>query len=263
MAENQELLNGLSIEPNIDIETIQNFETNHTTNKCSTFFYLILYMIYFLGILIGTLIILPTAKDKPCDQHLKLFIEVHLGILSFVTILKVWTTINEYRGVMVNPMQFSLCMRFQTRLALFFQRVTNMLWCVWFLIGTVWTFKAQTCSQTAHSLYIFSMSIVIINLSIIGFCILCCFCGFICLGFCYMLNPNAFREEPNRGAPKKDIEKLETKIYTTGMLEDENDAKCAICLNNYEEGEELRYLPCKPKNHHYHRECMIRVRVKV
>jgi len=71
-----------------------------------------------------------------------------------------------------------------------------------------------------------------------------------------MLNPNAFREERNRGAPKKDIEKLETKKYTTGVIEDENDAKCAICLNNYEEGEDLRFLPCKPKNHHYHRDCI-------
>jgi len=62
-----------------------------------------------------------------------------------------------------------------------------------------------------------------------------------------MLNPEAFGHNPNRGATKKVIEKLETKKYHKGLLDDAEDAKCAICLSNYEEGEELRFLPCKPK----------------
>jgi len=246
------LLNRNQIETTTELEPFRS-----TRNKCSIFFYLVLFSIYFLGISIGTLLILPIAKDTDCDQPLMLYIQVQLGILSVVFILRIWTTMNDYRATTLNPIEFSICMRFQTRIALFFQRVMNMLWCVWFLIGAVWTFKSHTCSATSPSLYIFSITIVIINLSIIGICILCCFCGFICLGFCYMLNPSSFRPEDEiRGAPKKVIEKLETKIFTKGLVEDENDAKCAICLNNYEEGDELRYLPCKPKNHHYHKDCV-------
>jgi len=72
-----------------------------------------------------------------------------------------------------------------------------------------------------------------------------------------MINPDSFRPDDVRGAPKKVIEKLETKKFSKGLEGlDEEDAKCAICLSNYEEGDELRYLPCKPKRHHYHRECV-------
>jgi hypothetical protein len=241
----------------IQLGTTEIIEPHQSTpNKCSIFFYLVLFTIYYLGVSIGTILILPIAKDTDCDQPLSLYIQVQMGLLTLVLFLRIWTTINDYRGINLNPLQLSICMRFQTRIGLFFQRVMNMLWCVWFLIGAVWTFKSHTCSLTSPSLYIFSITIVIINLSIIGICILCCFCGFICLGFCYLLNPSSFRpEDETRGATKKVIEKLETKIFTKGLVE-ENDAKCAICLNNYEEGEELRYLPCKPKNHHYHQKCI-------
>lgn len=69
------------------------------------------------------------------------------------------------------------------------------------------------------------------------------------------------------GATEVMIEKLETKEYKEGLISDLDDAKyvsslelltdrCAICLSNYEEGDQLRYLPCHPLQHHFHKDCM-------
>jgi len=231
-----------------------------TFNICPTFFTLVLYTIYFLGVCGGSIYILIQGKEPiDCtDQPLLLWIQVQIIILVFGLLVRVWTTLNEYKGITLDQ-RLTLCMRFQSKMAIFLQKVGNMFWCVWFLIGTVWTFKSQNCLLTKASppIYIFCLTVVIINLFLIGLCILCCICTCVCIGFCYMINPESFRPDDVRGAPKKVIEKLETKKFSKGLegLDDE-DAKCAICLSNYEEGDELRYLPCKPKKHHYHRECV-------
>jgi len=229
-----------------------------TFNICPTFFTLVLYTIYFFGVCGGSIYILVLGKEPDCtDQPLLLWIQVQMIILVFGLLVRIWTTLNEYKGITLDVQRLSLCMRFQSKMAIFLQKVGNMFWCVWFLIGTVWTFKSQACAKASPPIYIFCLTVVIINLFLIGLCILCCICTCVCIGFCYMINPDSFRQDDVRGASKKVIEKLETKKFSKGIegLEDE-DAKCAICLSNYEEGEELRYLPCKPKKHHYHRECV-------
>jgi len=201
-------------------------------------------------------VILVVNKDDGvlCDQPLYLWMQVQLTILVGGLIVRIWTTFNQYRRITLENENVSICMRVQSRTALFLQRVMNMFWCVWFLIGMVWTFKSESCNKIVPPLYILSLTIIIINLFLIGICVVCCLCAFVCFGFFYMLNPETFGQ-PNRGAPKKLIDKLETKKYQKGLLDDA-DAKCAICLSNYEEGDDLRFLPCKPINHHYHRDCV-------
>ena len=48
------------------------------------------------------------------------------------------------------------------------------------------------------------------------------------------------------------INSLPTAEYKAGLM-DPSDARCAICLCDYEEGEKIRYLPC---HHHFHLECI-------
>eukprot|EP01127_Copromyxa_protea_P020960 TRINITY_DN7091_c0_g1_i1.p1 TRINITY_DN7091_c0_g1~~TRINITY_DN7091_c0_g1_i1.p1 ORF type:complete len:136 (+),score=20.86 TRINITY_DN7091_c0_g1_i1:186-593(+) len=58
------------------------------------------------------------------------------------------------------------------------------------------------------------------------------------------------------GASEVMIEKLESKEYEEGLIPDLEDANCAICLSPYEKGDTLRYLPCKPLQHHFHKDCV-------
>ena len=52
------------------------------------------------------------------------------------------------------------------------------------------------------------------------------------------------------GASRNVIRNLERKIYEGG---DNDDNTCSICLMEYEQGDDLRYLPCQ---HHFHVACI-------
>lgn len=225
-------------------------DQNVNTRFCPTFLSLVLFLAYFLGVCSAIVVVLIINQGGDCDQPLHLWILVQLGILVGGLIVRIWTTFNQYQRISVN--NHDLCLRLQLKSALICQKLMNMFWSVWFLIGMVWTFKSHNCSS---SLYILSLTIIIINLFLIGICFLCCLCTFICFGIVYMLNPETFGQQENRGATKKVIDKLETKKFEIDLI-DVDDAKCAICLSDYEEGEILRFLPCNPKKHHFHRNCV-------
>jgi len=144
----------------------------------------------------------------------------------------------------------------QARAGEFLQKLLNMFWFVWFIIGMVWTFNSTTCRVTSPSLYILSLTFIIINLFILGSCILCCLVFLICFGIIYWIYPQAFGRTQNQGASKSEIDQLEVRDYQAGLIEDPADAKCAICLAAYENGEKLRFLPCTPKKHHFHQACV-------
>ncbi len=63
-----------------------------------------------------------------------------------------------------------------------------------------------------------------------------------------------------KGASKKDIDKIPVEIYREGMWDDaqkgeDTDLTCAICLCDYEDGDELRVIEC-PAGHHFHKACL-------
>eukprot|EP01125_Pyxidicula_operculata_P011711 TRINITY_DN3837_c0_g1_i1.p1 TRINITY_DN3837_c0_g1~~TRINITY_DN3837_c0_g1_i1.p1 ORF type:complete len:189 (-),score=38.83 TRINITY_DN3837_c0_g1_i1:122-688(-) len=124
-----------------------------------------------------------------------------------------------------------------------------MFWAVWVLVGIIWTFGSSTCQTTAPSLYVLCITILGINIALAGIAFLCCIVGFI-FGLIYFLKSDV------QGASKSVIEKLESQKYVKGLFADEQDAQCAICLNTYEEGDDLRFLPCQPKKHHFHLACV-------
>lgn len=63
---------------------------------------------------------------------------------------------------------------------------------------------------------------------------------------------NDRKEKQLLTAAKKAISKLRMISYHTENREEEDEA-CAVCLENYKEGENLRILPCK---HEYHKSCI-------
>jgi hypothetical protein len=60
-----------------------------------------------------------------------------------------------------------------------------------------------------------------------------------------------------KGASKDLIESLPVKSYYAGLIpsDEGEEPQCSICLSAYEEGEEVRLLPCDGA-HHFHSECI-------
>jgi len=134
-----------------------------------------------------------------------------------------------------------------------FSRVLNMFWIAWGILGIVWTFQAKQCSNSIPAVYTICFIFAILNLLIIGLPLLIC-CLSIPGGIAmYYLCPRFFGVEPILKASPKLIKKV-TKlvIFTEGSMPLE-DACCAICLCEYQPGEEMRYLNC---GHHFHSNCV-------
>lgn len=251
------LLNEDDEDPDGQAEPQEGDQGNGFSIHCSSCLSLGLYIAYFCGAATAITAVLVIDHDKKCDQPLFLWTFVQLTILIAGLVVRIWTSANQYKRInRGDEAEFSFCWRMQARAGEFLQKLLNMFWCVWFIIGMVWTFNTDTCHSTAPSLFVLSLTLISINLFLIGLCILCCLVVLICFGVVYFVNPEALGRQPNRGATKKDIDQLEVQTYREGLLEDIADAKCAICLSSYEAGDELRFLPCTPKKHHFHRTCV-------
>jgi len=105
-------------------------------------------------------------------------------------------------------------------------------------------------------MYTLSLTLIIINLVLVGLAILLCLCLCACFGAVYYFRPDLFRGNSPEGATSDVINKLQTVKYADGVLSPDADQRCAICLENYVDGSELRILPCQPIPHSFHRECV-------
>ncbi|WCJ23160.1 Zinc finger C3HC4 type (RING finger) family protein [Euphorbia peplus] len=155
---------------------------------------------------------------------------------------------------------------------------------LWWIIGFYWvTAGGQNVPSDSPQLYwlcitflAFDVIFVIICVAVaclIGIAICCCLPCII--GILYaMSEPEGATKEEIDQLPKykfrrvEDVEKADEEIQSSGgiMIECEigtpterhlshEDAECCICLSAYEDGSELRELPC---HHHFHSTCIER-----
>jgi len=184
-----------------------------------------------------TVIILGINWKKPCDRSLQWWLALFTMRQCLLVPLHIRSYVRRRAGMSVLR---------ETKAKAWINFVTF----VWFIVGQSWLYGSNTCKQTAPSLYIYCLVLIILVYCSLAFPILLLLA--LCLCFpCVLLFIRMFSEPA--GASAATIRNLPSRRYTapTGAPAGEQPS-CAICMENYAEGDQLRVLPCR---HEFHTAC--------
>lgn len=167
----------------------------------------------------------------------------------------------------------------ETRVAKSLESANTMFSFLWWIIGFYWIIsKGQVLTHQAPKLYwlcvtFLALDVVFVFICVavaclIGLAVCCCLPCIIAILYALTDRDGATDEEIDR-LPKYrfqrtvDLEKVDGEIYNimtesntdtpTERILSREDAECCICLSAYEDGTELRELPC---DHHFHCNCI-------
>jgi hypothetical protein len=120
----------------------------------------------------------------------------------------------------------------------------------WFIIGQSWLYYGS-CNQS-RVLWVYSLILIIVIYISLGKSVMLLLMFLICSPLICLLR--RFLRE-TRTASRKSLRGLETKRFKLGDLDAESSdgPTCVICLIEYEDGDEIKVLPC---GHEYHGECV-------
>jgi hypothetical protein len=134
-------------------------------------------------------------------------------------------------------------------------RIMNFLWVAWAITGIVWTFGSKTCADKIPVIYVVCYILAVMNSIFIGFPVLICCCTLPTTIAVYLCCPNVLGIRKVRKASPRLIKKVtKSKKFSEALGIPKEDANCAICLCEYEQNEEIRYLRC---GHHFHSDCVM------
>eukprot|EP01117_Protostelium_nocturnum_P018695 TRINITY_DN7873_c0_g1_i1.p1 TRINITY_DN7873_c0_g1~~TRINITY_DN7873_c0_g1_i1.p1 ORF type:complete len:411 (+),score=104.44 TRINITY_DN7873_c0_g1_i1:151-1383(+) len=202
--------------------------------------------LYYIVIIIPMIVILALEWNKAsvCRKPLRewlLVLAIHHAIMIFINFI---TMVRMPRTIQSRAVQTR---RVPKVVGLYiFARCLDFLWFIWFLLGASWTFTSQ-CNDVVPRMWGLGVALFVFHVIIF---ISCCCCSTI--GLLVVITNQGGNAVS--AATKSQIRSLKTQKYdpTKSNIKAE-DAVCAVCIENYEEGDTLRYLPCM---HHFHSACV-------
>lgn len=115
----------------------------------------------------------------------------------------------------------------------------------WFILGVVWLLNSTYCPE-CPGLYRLCVAVVCSAIARLLITLACFYHSF----------PRRPREEDPpkpKGASQDLIGMLPLIDYSPDLFDDPGDVSCAVCLNEFHDGDLMRQLPCK---HYFHRHCI-------
>jgi len=204
---------------------------------------LAIFCVLWLAELIASIIILKMNWNKACDKPLRLWLTIFSSRILFTGPTRIY----YYLQLRANrPINASIVQ---------IEKMVKVCTFVWFVFGQAWVYSSSSCSSTANSLYVYCLVLIVVIyvsmalplLVLLGLCI-CLPCVLILL---------RFMGDGQAGASENDIQNLPVKRYDPSEMQDaEGDrTTCVVCMQDFEEGEQLRVLPC---SHEFHTQCVDR-----
>ena len=125
----------------------------------------------------------------------------------------------------------------------------------WWVAGQVWVFQSTTCKDTNPVLFYYAVALVVLYYVIWTLPLLVCVAICVCLpcvlvAMRLLAEPEGTQEDIIASIPKRTFH-----VDPTPLPEGQERPSCSICMVEYEEGEEIRVLPC---THEFHVECVDR-----
>jgi hypothetical protein len=209
----------------------------------------IVYFMYCFGSIVSIIGVLYTSQYSKTEcNNLLYWVYVQFGVVIVALLSKV---LHTYRKFSKKIQTDNKLIKILLKTPVYVQRAINVSWLFWTLIGCIWIFKSG-CKESKNSIYYLSLGIIIVNIILVAALILISFCMFAAFAIIYLYQCCT---STISGATDTMINNLDCKEYNEGIV-DKADAQCAICLNNYEEKESIKFLPCTPKQHHFHNDCI-------
>lgn len=208
------------------------------------------------------------------------------GSASDCNLLKYWVLVYSARHLITVPLRIHIyrmnrsnqnqdngAVSQATEKSLQLLRWISIITFLWFLVGQTFLFTGKSCESDAPTIWYYCLVVIIlvyVSLAL-PFLIVLAIC--ICLP-CVLIIFRFFAEP--EGADDQVIRKLATRKFTVQRTDgneneneneteetknededEDNDSQeapsCAICMQDYKEGDELRILPCK---HEFHTGCV-------
>mmetsp|Transcript_21727 Transcript_21727/g.61729 ORF Transcript_21727/g.61729 Transcript_21727/m.61729 type:complete len:291 (-) Transcript_21727:270-1142(-) len=209
-------------------------------------------VVMFFGSVSGVLISIPCSvflfmywtPCEQCNRPLRIWVLIHCVLQMMQAPVRL-VFFMRLRQIQQRNGDIQECVRQLTQSSAWrMSKAVSIVTYGWFILGVVWLLNSTTC-KPCPGLYRLTLAVISTAVARLAMTLIIFYHSF----------PAQQGERPfpkPRGATQDVIDTMPTVKYcphSHGCSE----TSCAVCLADFEEGDEMRQLPCK---HHFHRPCI-------